>query len=299
MRQTNSSFGHKLSHRTVCSQCLFVNTQKKSRVPPISTIRRSTTRQVCDIPSPCQLRGNFFRCVNSSHLHNGISRLLHSFCNDGGCLCLSLSPRHICYPLLLSPLHHILLPLCLLRGHLLRLDGLHKFTAERQVGDGDIIQRQMEMRPALNQFGLDPVRNLSTLTQKLLRIVLRHNRLENLISNRRQNTLIKISPELSVKLRQFFNNGTPQHTELNVNHLQILRSRHTGDFTRFRPYVDDDRALDDGDDEVGALVADVGENTSAEGVEHDGTFTTVDVVNAGVDGEGAYGEGAGGRGNAA
>ena len=76
--------------------------------------------------------------------------------------------------------------------------------------------------------------------------------------------------------------------------MQILRSRHAGNFTWFGANVNDDGALDHGDDEVGAFVANVRENTAAEGVEEDGAFSAIDVVDARVHGEGTYGEGSGG-----
>jgi len=62
----------------------------------------------------------------------------------------SASPRpgHARDPLLLGPLDQVLLPLRLLARHMLGLDGLHELPAEVEVGDGDVIQCEVEVSAA-------------------------------------------------------------------------------------------------------------------------------------------------------
>lgn len=170
---------------------------------------------------------------------------------------------------------------------------------ERQVGDGDVVEGQVEVRPALDQLGLDARRDLGALAQELLGVVLRDDGLENLVADRGEDALVEVGTELPVELRQLLDDRTPEDAQLDVDHLKVLGSGDAGDLARLGPDVDYDGTLDDGDHEVGALVAYVGEDTAAKGVEHDSALATVDVVDAGVDGEGAHGEGAGGGGDAA
>jgi hypothetical protein len=111
--------------------------------------------------------------------------------------------------------------------------------------------------------------------------------------------LVEVRAELAVELRQLLDDWTPEHAQLDVNHLQVFRPGDAGDLARLGPDVHYYGTLDDGDHEVGALIANVGEDTPAEGVEHDGALATVNVVDARVDGESTHGEGTGGGGDAA
>lgn len=112
---------------------------------------------------------------------------------------------------------------------------------------------------------------------------------ERVPTNKTSAYLVEVRAELAVELRQLLDDRTPEHAQLDVDHLQVFRPGDAGDLTWLGPDVHYYGTLDDGDHEVGALIADVGEDTPAEGVEHDGALATVDVVDAGVDGEGAHG----------
>ena len=57
-------------------------------------------------------------------------------------------PGHARDPLLLGPLDQVLLPLRLLACHLFGLDGLHELPAAVEVGDGDVVQCEVEVRHA-------------------------------------------------------------------------------------------------------------------------------------------------------
>ena len=60
---------------------------------------------------------------------------------------------------------------------------------ERQVGDGDVVERQVEVLPSLDQLGLDPRRDLRALAQELLGVVLRDDGFENLVADRGEDAL--------------------------------------------------------------------------------------------------------------
>ena len=75
-------------------------------------------------------------------------------------------------------------PLRLLACHLLGFDGLHERPAGREVCDGNIVQCEVEVCPMLDELGLYPGRHLRALAQQFLGVVLGHDQLEDLVSDR-------------------------------------------------------------------------------------------------------------------
>ena len=89
----------------------------------------------------------------------------------------------------------------LLAHHLLGFNGLHELPAERKVGDGDVVLCEVEVRPMLDELGLDPGHCLLALAQQFLGVVLGHDKLEDLVLNRRQDPLVEVGPLFPVTPR--------------------------------------------------------------------------------------------------
>lgn len=71
--------------------------------------------------------------------------------------------------------------------------------------------------------------------------------------------------------------GPVQNSEGQANHLQVLAAGGCGDVPRLGAHIVDDRLLEPGNEEVGALVDDALANT-AQAVEDDGTVAALDIV---------------------
>ena len=76
---------------------------------------------------------------------------------------------------------------------------------------------------------------------------------------------------------------TVQHSQRQADHLQILTPRRGGDVTRLGAHIVDNGPLQPGDQEMRALVHDLLLHTG-DPVEDDGTGTTSDIVDGGLDG---------------
>lgn len=75
--------------------------------------------------------------------------------------------------------------------------------------------------------------------------------------------------------------GPVQHSEGQANHLQVLASGGCGDIPRLGAHIVDDRLLEPGNEEVGALVDYTLANT-AQTVEDDGAVAAFDIVEGGL-----------------
>ena len=105
---------------------------------------------------------------------------------------LALGPDDVGLLLLLGLDHNELGALGLLLHDLLRLDGLGELGAELEVGDGDVLQRDVELGRARGQLLAHLLRHFVTLRDELLRVVLRDHGLQHLIADRRQHALVVV-----------------------------------------------------------------------------------------------------------
>jgi hypothetical protein len=71
--------------------------------------------------------------------------------------------------------------------------------------------------------------------------------------------------------------GPVQNSEGQANHLQVLAAGGCGDVSRLGAHIVDDRLLEPGNEEVGALIDDALANT-AQTVEDDGAVAALDIV---------------------
>mmetsp|Transcript_28017 Transcript_28017/g.47960 ORF Transcript_28017/g.47960 Transcript_28017/m.47960 type:complete len:234 (+) Transcript_28017:318-1019(+) len=141
--------------------------------------------------------GDLLRRLNTTKLQE--SRVVLDGISDKlGGLGLSLGSDDNRLLLLQGTLHNVLGTLTVLLGHLL---GLHRrcvLLREGQVGDGHIVQLDLEVKRALQEQVAHLLADLVTLGQKLGSVVLRHHGLGHLVHDGRQHTDIVISAESSV-----------------------------------------------------------------------------------------------------
>jgi hypothetical protein len=83
--------------------------------------------------------------------------------------------------------------------------------------------------------------------------------------------------------------GPVQHSEGQANHLQVLAAGGCGDVPRLGAHIVDDRLLEPGNEEVGALVHDALADT-AQTVKDDGAVAAFDIVERGLGETDAGGE---------
>ena len=234
--------------------------------------------------------------VNTSHLDHARTRLLQRVADQRGGLGLTLSlddrrlaltrPASTHDLLLLRTSHHELGLLRALQRHLLLLNGVVEVRSERQVGDGHIVQLDVVLLRTLLQQLRNALRHLLSLRQQLLRVVLGHHGLHDLVAQGRQHAVTEIGTHFTVDLRQVLQVGMGQHSKRNTHGLQILRTRLGGDFTRSRANIvlvgvlhvhasPPARHHDERNLEVRSLAHRLGQH-SAETVEDDGSLTSID-----------------------
>lgn len=117
-------------------------------------------------------------------------------------------------------------------------------------------------------------------------VELGHHRLEHLVDQRGQNSLVVVLAKGLVDSRQSRDAGSRQHSAGDVDHLQILGTGQRSHISRLGSHVVDDGALEPGNGNVGSLGVNSGRDT-ADSVVHDGSRTTIHVEKRRVDGGGS------------
>ena len=97
----------------------------------------------------------------------------------------------------------------------------HLLGAKRQGGDGNVVKLNVELGGTVNQLLADHHRHTLTLGDELRGVEASHNRLEHLVDDRGENTLVEVGTQVSVQLREVVAVGLVQHTERNVDRLKI------------------------------------------------------------------------------
>ena len=150
-------------------------------------------------------------------------------------------------------------------------------NVKRKTYDGDILELDVELTGTLSKVLTDFGRDELTLGNELTSIKLGNNRLQHLVSDRGQYTLIIIHAESLVDLGQVLDFRAVEDTEGQGDHLHILGSSGGGDVTGFGTDIELDGTLQPGDQEMSALANGVGLD-SLNSVENDGTVTSLDYI---------------------
>lgn len=119
-----------------------------------------------------------------------------------------------------------------------------------------IIQHDVEPRRSPHEVVSDQPADVLTLSDQLTGIELRHDALEHLVDDRRQDPLVVVCSKRPVDLRQSLDPRPRQHTAGDVDHLQVFCSGKGGDIPRLGAHIVCDGRLEPGDLEVGSFAVD-------------------------------------------
>ena len=199
---------------------------------------------------------------------------------------LSLGLHDLLLLLLQGPVHHESCPLCLLLRnlgrkqehlssqvnayklndfsrvatwvpHLLGLDSRGVLPAEAELGDGDVIEDDVEVPGPVGELFPDHHGDLLALRDELRGVELGDHALEHLVADGGQHLLVEVDAQLLVHDRDLQRVGAREDAQRNVDHLQVLGARRRGDLPGARADVVDDGVLEPRDSEVQPLGVDL------------------------------------------
>mmetsp|Transcript_50127 Transcript_50127/g.92529 ORF Transcript_50127/g.92529 Transcript_50127/m.92529 type:complete len:242 (-) Transcript_50127:80-805(-) len=150
--------------------------------------------------------------------------LLQRIGNHLSSLCFALRADDCGLSLLLRSCNHKLLPLGLLLCYLLLFDGLGKFLAIHEMGDGNVIHQDVELSGSLCDCFPDFLGHLLSLSQQLLSIVLSNGCFQHLVGNGWQDALIIVFTQGLVYVWQPLHIRTEEHSAMDGDGLKILGS---------------------------------------------------------------------------
>ena len=133
--------------------------------------------------------------------------------------------------LLLSTSHNELSTLSTLQSNLLLLNSLVEVRSESQMGDRHIIKLDVVLLSTLLQKLTNTLRDLFSLSQKLLSVVLGNHSLHDLVTQRGKHTITVIRTHLTMNKRKILLVRMSQHSKRNTNGLQIFSTRFSRNFT--------------------------------------------------------------------
>lgn len=212
-----------------------------------------TTRQVSDIRVGSEGLGDVARRLDLADLNEAVARLGDSAADGLGALGLALSADDVGLALLLGALDDETGALGVLLGDLLLLDGLGELLAEGHVGDGDVLESDVELAGALHEVGADALGDGLALGDELGGVELGHDGLEDLVADGGEHALVVVRAQVLVDLGQGRHVRPVQHPQRQAHHLHVLRPRRRRDVPRLRPHVEHDAPLQPRHQEVRPL----------------------------------------------
>jgi hypothetical protein len=154
--------------------------------------------QVRDVGVPCQHLRNVLLGLDSPDHDQAVTALGHGL-GDGVCgLGFTLGADDVGLTLLLGLLDNEARALGLLLCNLLLLDGLCELLAEGHVGDGDVLEGNVELAGALEQVCADFVGDGLALGDELGGVELGDDGLEDFVTDGGEDTLIVVEAEVLV-----------------------------------------------------------------------------------------------------
>ena len=142
--------------------------------------------RLCDLPARLDL----------ADLDEAVAALGDGARDGVGALGLALGADDVGLALLLGALDDEAGALGVLLGDLLLLDGLGELLAEGHVGDGHVLERDVELGRALGQVRADALRDGLALRDELGGVELRDDGLEDLVADRGEDALVVVLAEV-------------------------------------------------------------------------------------------------------
>ena len=166
--------------------------QTQQEASALPTILALPTRQVRHVGVSGQRLGNLLASIDLTNLDQAATSLSNSLADDLGTLGFTLSADNVRLPLLLGTLDDESCPFGVLLGDLLLLNGAGELLAEGHVGDGDVLEGDVELGGAAGEVVADAVGDGFTLGDELGGVELGDDRLEDFISNGGEDTFIVV-----------------------------------------------------------------------------------------------------------
>ena len=170
----------------------LLRAQTQQEASALAALLAITTRQICDVGVRGQSLRDLTAGIDTTNLNQTVAGLGDSLANDFGGLGFTLGADNVGLSLLLGALDDESCSFGVLLGDLLLLDGLGELLAEGHVGDGDVLQSDVELRSALEKVGADAVGHGFTLRDELGGVELGHDGFEDFVSDGGENTLVII-----------------------------------------------------------------------------------------------------------
>lgn len=174
--------------------------QPQQKVSTSLAIILRPRRQVRHIGITRQHLSNLLLRLNPPNQNQPIPALGHGLANRLGGLSLALGPNHARLPLLLGLLDDEASALGLLLGNLLLLDGLGELLAKGHVGDGHVLEGDVELVGALRQLGADAVRHGLALGDELGGVELGDDGFEDFVAYGGEDALVVVLAEVLLML---------------------------------------------------------------------------------------------------
>lgn len=179
----------------------LLSPQSKQEAGALTTLLALTTRQICDIGVIGEGLSNLTGSLNTTNLNQSTTSLGNSLGNDIGGLGFTLGADDVSLALLLGALDDESCPLGVLLGDLLLLDGFGELLSEGHVGDGDVLQGDVELGGTLEKVCTDAVGDSFTLGDELGGVELGDDSLQNFISDGGKDTLVVIGTVRLIQTR--------------------------------------------------------------------------------------------------
>lgn len=189
--------------------------------------------------------GNLKGSLNSSEFKESRGSG-HSISKKFGSFCFSRSLDNDRLLILKGLINKILGTLSLLLGDLFVFDSLGELGSEMKVSDGHIIENNKEVSESVVETLSNSCGHLFSLGQKLVGVVTGNYGLEHFVHNRGEDSSVVVPSVLSVNVVKLSGVRSKQHSQAEVNHLQVLRSGDTLDDTRVSTHVVDYGSLEPG-----------------------------------------------------
>lgn len=178
-----------LSHSLQLAHSSAQTQQEASALP---TILALPTWQVRHVGVIGQGLGNLLASIDLTNLDQATTSLGNGLADDLGTLSFTLGADNVRLTLLLGALDDESCPFSVLLGDLLLLDGAGELLTEGHVGDGDVLKGDVELRGALEEVVADAVGDGFTLGDELGGVELGDDRLEDFVSDGREDTFIVV-----------------------------------------------------------------------------------------------------------
>lgn len=164
--------------------------QAQQEASALSAFLAIVTGQIRDVGVVGERRRDLLAGVDTTDLNQATAGLGNGLADNISTLGFTLGADDIGLTFLLGSLDDETGPLGVLLGDLLLLDGACEFLSEGHVGDGDVLEGDVELRGSLHEVCADAVGDSFTLGDQLGGIELGDNGFEDFVSDGWQHTFI-------------------------------------------------------------------------------------------------------------